>query len=130
MQPKRSIQIIIRTGFMLLCCFCFLKGRAQQSPIHIDLSNTNLLKVINQLQQQTPGINFSFQPSTFEKIMVEKVVIKAVSLEEALLQLKKQFGIEYLVDGKTVALKYISKEPAAEKNGSRPRLPQRAGRRL
>lgn len=108
MRPKRTIQSIVRTGFVLLCCLCFLQGRAQQSPVHIELSNTNLLKVINQLQQQVPGTHFSFQPSAFEKVPVEKVLIKAASLEEALLQLKKLFNIAYLIDGKTVALKYLS----------------------
>ncbi len=105
---------------MLVFSLCFFNGMAQGQSISVELSHTNLSEVISRLQQQAPAFHFSYQPSSFEKVKIERVTLKAASLEGALVQLKKQIGIDYMVDGKTVALKYTSREavPASEKKAT------------
>ncbi len=102
--------------FLVILLGASFRGAAQQRPIAIDLSNTTLLEVVNQLQRQTPAIHFSFQPSVFEKVKVNRISLRASTLEEALAQLKKQHNVDYRIDGETAALKYTgAAAPVAEK---------------
>jgi TonB-linked SusC/RagA family outer membrane protein len=101
-------------SFMVWALFLLLSSiglRVSAQSIRLDLRETDLAKVVAALQQQAPTVNFSFSQEALEKVRVERVQLKAGALQEALEILQKRYGLHYLLDGKTVTLKYVPVAP-------------------
>jgi TonB-linked SusC/RagA family outer membrane protein len=88
-----------------------LRQQAGAQQINLDLRSTDLAKVVVAMQEQAPGINFSYNQEGLEKIHVDKVEVRANKLKESLDILQQKFGLHYLMDGNNVTLKYV--QPAA-----------------
>ena len=105
------------TGWGLLLLLLCVGHRSQAQNIRLDLHQTDLAKVVVVLQQQAPTVNFSFSQEELEKVHLDRVALKASSLQDALQVLQSRYGLHFLMDGKNVTLKYVpvpspSTEPA------------------
>ena len=95
---------------LLLLC---IGHRSQAQNIRLDLRQTDLAKVVAVLQQQAPTVNFSFSQEELEKVRLDRVALKASSLQDALQVLQSKYGLHFLMDGKNVTLKYVPVPPPA-----------------
>jgi outer membrane receptor protein involved in Fe transport len=102
-RAKACLRILPK---LLLCCYLFYGGNALGQKAKINLEKTTLAKVVASLRQQYPDINFSYNQESFEHIKVEHVKAEAGSLKEILSVLKKQIGLDALIDGNNVTFKY------------------------
>ncbi len=84
---------------------------ALAQAIRLDLPGTDLAKVVAALQQQAPGINFSYNQELLEKVHLDRVQVKSGRLQDALETLQKKYGLHYLMDGNNVTLKYVPAAP-------------------
>src|SRR5882757_9050908 len=84
---------------------------ALAQAIRLDLPGTDLAKVVAALQQQAPGINFSYNQELLEKVHLDRVQVKSGMLQDALETLQKKYGLHYLMDGNNVTLKYVPAAP-------------------
>jgi len=103
-------------SFMMWGLFLLLLSIGQHvsaQSIRLDLRETDLAKVVAALQQQAPSVNFSFSQEALEKVRLNRVDLKAGRLQDALEILQKKYGLHYLMDGKTVTLKYVLPPPPA-----------------
>ena len=103
-------------SFMMWGLFLLLLSIGQHvsaQSIRLDLKETDLAKVVAALQQQAPDVNFSFSQEALEKVRLNRVELKAGRLQDALEMLQKKYGLHYLMDGKTVTLKYVPAPPPA-----------------
>src|SRR5260221_4435505 len=98
------------TVYAVLLLLSIGKGALAQA-IRLDLPGTDLAKVVTALQQQAPGINFSYSQESLEKVRLDRVQVKAGRLQDALDLLQKKYGLHYLMDGNTVTLKYVPLAP-------------------
>lgn len=89
----------------------FFGQQVMAQNIRLDLHGTDLARVVEALQQQTPGINFSYSQEALEKIHLDRVELKAARLQDALEILQKKYGLHSLMDGRTVTFKYIPLPP-------------------
>jgi TonB-linked SusC/RagA family outer membrane protein len=101
-------------SFAVFGLFVLLLGaghRVSAQKIRLDLRRTDLAQVVAVLQQQAPNIDFSFSQEALAKVHMERVVLQAGRLRDALEILQKIYGLHYLMDGRTVTLKYVPPPP-------------------
>ena len=84
---------------LLLLC---IGHRGEAQNIRLDLHQTDLAKVVVVLQQQAPTVNFSFSQEELEKVHLDRVALKASSLQDALQILQSRYGLHFLLDRKSV----------------------------
>lgn len=79
--------------------------------IRINLTRTDLARVVDAVQQQAPEYEFSYQRESLERVKLDHVRLSAAKFKDALDQLQP-YGLEYMLDGKTVSMRYAAPKPA------------------
>jgi TonB-linked SusC/RagA family outer membrane protein len=102
---------------ILLCLLAGVQSAWAQT-VKLRLRNTNLAKVIVQLQQQAPQYKLSYQQEVMEKVKLDEVAVDAGSFTQALQQLQEKYGLHYLIAGNTVSFKYIPLAKPAKDAGT------------
>lgn len=83
---------------------------AAAQNIKVDLARTDLARVVDVIQRQASGYEFSYQEEALAKVKLERVHLETGKLKDALDQLQ-QYGLKYMLDGKTVSLRYAAPAP-------------------
>ncbi|WP_160713164.1 SusC/RagA family TonB-linked outer membrane protein [Chitinophaga solisilvae] len=95
-----------RIGCTALVMVAVLNAHVQAQSVRVNLQGSNLAKVVESLQKQAPGYHFSFQQQALEKVKVDKINLHQSSVKDALEYLQKNYGLQYLLEGNMVSVKY------------------------
>lgn len=95
---------------LFLLSLCWAQFTSAQN-IKVDLTQTDLARVVDAIQQQASGYEFTYQAESLEKVKLDRVRLHAVKLKDALDQLQP-YGLQYMMDGTTVSMRYAAPKPA------------------
>ncbi|HVI45262.1 MAG TPA: SusC/RagA family TonB-linked outer membrane protein [Chitinophaga sp.] len=115
LQPSSAWKYRLKTGLRALVIVAAMNGRANAQSIKMDITGSNLAAVVANLQKQAPGYQFSFQQQVLEKVKVDKMNLHQPSVKAALEYLQKNYGVQFLMEGNMVSVKYAPATGAQEK---------------
>ncbi len=101
-------------GWLLVCmAYTATAQTASYSlseKISLSLSSTNATEVLETLDGQT-NFSFTYSKTALKQIRIEKISWKRVSLQQALDELKAQYGLDYLPVGGTISFSIATTKP-------------------
>ncbi|WP_343746136.1 SusC/RagA family TonB-linked outer membrane protein [Chitinophaga sp.] len=106
LQPVSGWQYRAKIGCWSLALVAVMSAQVQAQAIQVDLHGSNLAMVVASLQKQAPGYHFSYQQQALEKVKVAHITFHQSSVKAALEYLQKNYGLQFLLEGNQVSVKY------------------------